>query len=181
MYVVTMIPRLTKMLQSVAFFAGDKIYTEVDLDSDPNYIRICDQCAMKLLKNTATMVGLIIVSCAIYSCFPVYAFIFHNEIQLFCPVLLPFTDLESVNGIILNFINQMFINLIGISASIGIEIATCIVKNNVSAIVVAIGYETSQLSKYIESNVNESSKSIHVQFRNMLIQIQDFDRYIFLK
>lgn len=54
------------------------------------------------------------------------------------PILFPFSDLESVNGIIVNILNQMFIAVVGISAVISIEIVTCILKNSVYTIAAII-------------------------------------------
>lgn len=114
-----MIPSKKKAYQSLAFFAGDRIYTHVDEGSSPDYIRVCNQSATKLFESTATMLGIVATSMIILCIFPVYAFVFKNDIQLPIPVVLPFTDLETKNGITMNMANQLFIILIGATGNIG--------------------------------------------------------------
>lgn len=165
-----------KIYQSLAFFGGEKIYTDYNQNSDPNYIRICDQSAIKLLKDTAITLGIIVGSMNVYLGFPIYSFWFNHELQLPIPVLLPFTDDESSLGLLFNFINQLFVCLVGLSGNIGIEIITCILKNNVWAATEAIGYSIDEFSGAIESSEFKLIRMIDLKFRNILVQVQDFDR-----
>lgn len=114
-----MIPSKKKEYQSLAFFAGDRIYTHIKDDSNPSYIHVCNQSAIKLLKSTSTILGIVVSSMIILLVFPIYALVFKNDIQLPIPVVLPFTDLETKNGITLNIANQVFIVLIGATGNIG--------------------------------------------------------------
>lgn len=167
-----------KAYQSLAFFAGDKIYTRRDQNENPNYIQVCDQSAIKLLKSTSTTLGIVLFSMIILLIFPSYAFITKHDIQLPIPVILPFTDLESKNGITLNMANQVFIVLIGATGNIGIEIITCILKNNVWASTVAICYSIDEISEIIEYPDGHTKRSVDLKFRNILVQVQDLDRYV---
>lgn len=121
-YVLVMIPSKKKAYQSLAFFAGDRIYTHVVVDSNPDYIRVCNQSAIKLFKSTLSILGIVVSSMIILLIFPMYAFVFKNDIQLPIPVVLPFTDLRTKNGIILNLANQVFMVLIGATGNIGIKL-----------------------------------------------------------
>lgn len=69
-YLMIMIPSQRKKLQSILFFADDHIYTDIDKTSDPVYISICDQSAVKLLKSTTKVLGLFYTSLITYTVFP---------------------------------------------------------------------------------------------------------------
>lgn len=171
-----MIPSKIKAYQSLTFFAGDRIYTNVEQDSNPDYIKVCNLSAIKLFKSTSTMLGIVATSMIILLIFPMYAYIFKHDIQLPIPVVLPFTDLESKIGITLNVANQVFISLIGFSGNIGIEIITCILKNNVWASTIAICHAIDVISECIEHPENDMKRLIDLKLRNILIQVQDLDR-----
>ncbi|XP_031639326.1 uncharacterized protein LOC116351370 [Contarinia nasturtii] len=177
-YILVIFPMKKKAYQSLAFFAGDKIYTNRDQNESPAYIQVCDESAVKLLKSTSTTLGIVLFSMIILLIFPPYAFITKNDIQLPIPVILPFTDLESKNGITLNMANQVFIVLIGATGNIGIEIITCILKNNVWASTVVICYSIDEISEFIEHPEGDMKRFIDLKFRNILIQVQDLDRFI---
>lgn len=171
-------PTIKKEYQSLALFAGDKIYTNIDEDSNPNYIKVCNESAIKLFKSTSKTIGIVATSMIILLIFPMYAYIFKNDIQLPIPVILPFTDLESKNGLTLNLANQVFMAFMGGTGNIGIEIITCILKNNVWASTVAICHSIDDISESLECpNVGAMSRVIDLKFRNILIQIQDLDRF----
>lgn len=173
-----MIPSKLKTLQNLAFFAGEKIYTDSTDDCDLSYIRVCDQSAIKLLKSTTKTMGIIAIGIIICVTFPILAFVLYNDIQLPIPVLLPFTDIESATGITLNLLNQLFISFIGITGNIGIEIATCLFKNSVWASTVAIRHSINDFSAVIETSLKTPAKILDYRFRNILMQVQDYDRYV---
>lgn len=170
-----------KILQSLGFFGLDRIYTDTSMDSDLNYVKMCDQSAIKLLTSTSKTLSIIIISLNVLLIYPLYAFVFQNEIQLAIPVFLPFTDLKTKSGILLNLANQLFIAFVGTTGNIGIEITTCILKNNVWVSIVVICYSIDILTEYLEhphGNGENIERSIDLTFRNILIQIQDYDRYV---
>lgn len=166
--------------QSLIFFAGDNIYTDIKRDSNPNFIRVCDESAIKLLKNTIKTLIVVVGSMNMYLGFPMFSYTFHNDLQLPIPVLLPFTDDESSVGLLVNFLNQIFVAGIGLSGNIGLEIITCILKNNIWVSTVAIGHSVDEYTQEIIENKNKDRFTDRVfnvlEFRNILIQVQDLDR-----
>lgn len=171
-----MIESSRKMYQSLIFFVGDKIYINVDEDSNPKYVRLIDETAIKLLTSTLTTISIIIGSIIVYVGFPIYVFIFHNEIQFAVPVYVPFTDLSSTTGIIINVIQQCISVWIGVAGNIGIEIITCMLKNTVWACTVAICHSIDEISELLVKSKTCSSNLITSRFRNILVQVQDLDR-----
>lgn len=173
---MVMIRSRLRRYQNLYFFASKHIYTDIEEDSDADYIRVCDQSAIKLLTSTMKIMTIVIVSMIMHMMFPTFAYFKYNDIQWPMPVILPFTDPDSVNGLAINLVNQLFIGFTSSIGNIGIEISTCILNNTVWAIIVAIGHSIDELSGSTENpQSSTASNRIHL-FRNILIQVQDYDR-----
>lgn len=166
------VPSNIKIYHSLIFFA-EKIYTDIKKDASPEYIRICNESVIKLLKSTWKTLGIILLSVVMFLIFPVYAFVVNHDLQLPIPVLLPFTDLNSSNAIALNLFNQMFISLNGGTGNVGIEMITFILKNTVWASTMAICYSIDEFSNLITHSESNSSTTVLYTFRNIVIQLQD--------
>lgn len=170
-------PSKREAYRSLAFFAGDKIYTEVTVDSEPTYIRVCDKSAIKLFSSTAKTVGIIAASMIVLLIFPTYAFVFNNDIQFPVPVILPFTNIRTRHGMMINIVNQVVLSVFGCTGNISIEIITCMMKNNIWAATVVICHGIDEISFYIENQESAATKKhIEAKFRNILVQVQDLDR-----
>lgn len=176
MYVSVMNDTIRPKLRSLVLFAGEHIYTDITPQSTPAYISACDKSAIKLLKNSFTNMSLILVSNFLYGSFPMYAFFIKHEIQLALPVFVPFTDLDSLFGLILNLFNQLFISVTGIVGNYAIEIGTCMIKNSMWGATVAISFAIDNVSRSIKEHNHKSSRYCDFEFRNILIQLQDYDR-----
>lgn len=181
MYYLAMIPWTRKMLRCLVFFAAENVYVN-NWRGNPNYIRSCDQSAIKLFKSTAITLAAISIFAALYFGFPFFTYISRNELQFPVPVLFPFTDIETPNGIAINILSQLFMTYFGATGNIVIEIIQIIFKNTVWAITVAICHSVDEFSMAIENldSTPTSRRFIDYSFRNILVQIQDLDRYILL-
>lgn len=161
-------------LQRLVHFSGESIYTDVNLESNPRYIQICDQSAIRLMNDVLKVVGVMILCSIIYSFNPMYALVYLHEIFLPYPVFFPFTDSTTMHGIIINMANQLFLGLIGIAGNLGIEVMTCMIKNTVWVAATAICYSIDELTDSVKQS--KPSRIIDMEFRKMLIQVQDLDR-----
>lgn len=173
-YAKTIIPSEQRMLKSLLFFGGEKIYTKFGPNFDPNYIRTCEKSAIKLLKTTATTLCLLVTCNCVYFIFPMYALLLKHEIQFPLPVFLPFTEFKGTVDILLNVLIQMYMSLFGIVGNIGIEVMTSIIKNTVWATSAAVCYSIDVLSNSIEQR--KSATIIDDELRAISIQVQDYDR-----
>lgn len=173
-YSLTVLSSKIPKFQSLLRFAGERIYT--DDKSNGKYHRVVDQSAVQLLKETIKTLSLVSGSLAIFCFFPLYSIIFKNDLQFPLPVILPFTTLDTYNGLFVNVLNQFFICLLGFTGNCGIEIIACILKNTIWASAVPIRYEFDELTN--ELHELESAECVEIKFRlrNILVQIQDFDR-----
>lgn len=175
-YLMVMIPSQMKMYQSLAFFSGDKIYTDINEHSNMGYIRVCDNSALKLLKTTAITIMIIVVSMNIYVGFPITSSMFTGVLQLPIPVYLPFTDYTTDYGVILNIGNNIFVGVVGLAGNVGVEIITSMLKNTVYVCTATIGYSVHEITILLENHEQKVTRIINHQFRNTLVQIQDLDR-----
>lgn len=161
--------------RSLVFFVGDKVYVDVNRQSNPSYIRAIDKSAVKLLKSTLITLGIVIGSMNLYVGFPVTASLLGKDLQLPIPVLFPFTNYETKFGLIVNLMNNFFAASIGLAGTIGLEIVTSMLKNTVWASTVAIKLAIDEISDQL-TIPDRPMNTISCQFRNVLIQTQDLDR-----
>lgn len=158
------------------FFSGDKIYTNINKQSNLQYIRVCNKNAVELLKSTTIIHSIIIGSMNIYVVFPLTTSLFSDEIQLPIPQLLPFTDYTTTYGLILNVLNNVCVCVIGLAGNVGIEIISSMLKNTVWACTDAVCFSIKEMCDLIENHQQKHCRNIECQFRNIFIQIQDLDR-----
>lgn len=190
-----MVPQSRKEFRSLVYFVGEKVYTDIDGKSDPSYIKAIDGSAIKLMTSTLQTTAIVTVSMIIYLIYPVIVYIQSNELHLPIPILVPFTGLETKNGIIINLWNQSSIAVMIIVGNIGIEMITCMLKNSVWAITVAICHTIEVISNSVEQSVNKSAEQpaessteqtakeskldsieINSYIQNLSIQVRDLDR-----
>lgn len=171
-----MVPSKLKILKSITFFPIEKIYSYVDDESNREYANVCNQSAIKLIKDTMKTLAIIMISVTIFSMFPMFASFQSDEVEFMIPVLFPFTDLESQTGIIVNMLNQFVSGSIAMTSNIGIEILNCILKNAVWSSANAVCYSIDELSPILRKSKQISSKVIDYRLRNIVIQVQDIDR-----
>lgn len=169
-------PFFEEMWQSLAFFSGDKIYTDVNDNSNMGYIRVCDDCAIKLLKSTVGTLTMVVVSMNIYVGFPITSSIFTGDLQMPVPVYLPFTDYTTTLGLVLNLMNNVYIGTVGLAGTVGIELITCLLKNTVLVSTATVCYAIDEVTVMLEKSKELSKRVIGAQFRNILVQVQDLDR-----
>ncbi|XP_031627340.1 uncharacterized protein LOC116343436 isoform X2 [Contarinia nasturtii] len=175
-YFWALYPPTTAKFRSIIFFVEDEMYP--DEDEDFKLMEACNSSAIRLLKGTSKTLGLLMLSFAMMTIAPTYEFIFKNNIQLIVPIIFPFTDFETKTGMNLNMANQFFIMLFGLIPNLLIEIGTCMLKNYVWTFTVVIGHSIDKISQSLEHPQGDEKTKIDLLYRNILIQIQDYDRFI---
>lgn len=177
-YFMIFSPSQLKELQSLIYFSGPKIYASQM--SNRKYARMCEQSALKLLSNTIRIILTFLISCSIPAIFTMFILIRDHELDLPIPVIFPFTDLNSTSGLTINFINQVYIATVGIASNVGIEIIVCLVKNTVWMMTVGMRYAIDEVIEKLTSFPMTTTLSIDYSLRNILLQAQDFDRYLYI-
>lgn len=177
-YVKTFIPSKRLELQSLVYFSGENVYPDINEGSDRRYVKMCDRNAIKLLFDTMRALGIISISNLVLLMLGMFAYIYKHEIQLPVPVLFPFTDLETINGITINLLNQLFISFTGFAGLVGIEIATCILRDSLLIITASMCFSIDEMSEKIIDSMQNRPIHIDYHFRHILVQAQDFDRWV---
>lgn len=178
-YTLIFYPSQIKEVQSIIYFSGPKIYAGTNQMSNRKYARMCEQSALKLLSNTIEILMIFLISSSIPAVFSIFILIRDHELNLPIPVLFPFTDLNSISGLTINFINQMFVAIVGMGGNIGTEIIVCLIKNTVWMMAVGMSYAVDEIIEQLTSFSMTLPISVDYSFRNILLQAQDYDRYKF--
>lgn len=174
-YFIWMRAPTRKLFQSLVLFAGNVIYKDIDQNSDPDFNRVCNESAVKCLKSVVVTFFLLVIPTMIYGIFPISATMFNGDFQLPIPNLLPFTDYKTTHGRILNILNNIYVMTLGMPANISAEIYMCMIKNTICAFTVVISCSIEKISVLLETPAPKNRQIIG-KFRNILVQVQDFDR-----
>lgn len=175
-------PSTRKQLKFLYNFSGDHIYK--NSKTTPLNNRICDRLATNLLTDSLKN-GLIVMFALFLSvCVPMYnIFINSNESdydsQFVIPIVMPFIDPYTPNGFYINLTSQTFICMFGVFAIPTIEIMVCFFMNGVS---VSAAVTSNQLTEFEHAIKNEDQFSAECiwKFRNIIVKIMDFDRFVWI-
>ena len=158
-------------IRSLIFFAEHSIYK----NCNDNRLRdILDARVKKLLKVVLVILAIYISASISFVLLPVY-FIINGERILITSAMLPFTDYDTW-GYYLSVLNSAFWAAATTWFNVASEITFALIINNLwSAVdVIKFSFEETDKTYRKDRNRKEQAKA----FRNCLIQIQDFDRYI---
>lgn len=161
-------------LNSLVNFSGKFIY--IDDNASTKYNKICEKSVMNLLKNVVIVVTLVIFAHLLALVGPIHAYIFNDIRVTPTATHLPFLEKDSNTGFMLNLAQQSVIAFYSMSANITVEIMTCLIANTISTIPKLIRLNLKELAD--EAQKKYSRLSIHIRLRNVLIQVQDYDRCI---
>lgn len=180
-YSLAIIPSNRARLQTAIFFVVNHLYiNDDDNASNVAYNHICDQSAIKLLRSTTKTLGILVSSIILAATLPIIITISRHEIQLVIPVLVPFTDLQSWQGLCINALNQLITTFVGACATIGIEIIICIWKNSLWTLSAAVCYSLDELMRSFNESDASTNRIVKYHFRNVVLQMRDRDRYAIL-
>lgn len=173
-YILVIIPSKRNQYRRVYDFGGNFIYGNCGQSSSVHY-SVCDQMAINLVTKSLIIALLVTISLGMAACVPLYKFIFTDEREFIIPIILPFIDPNASNGFYINLTNQLIICGLGGLVIPGIELITCIMKNNAE---VAAKVIKSSLLDYKRELKKSKKPSIewNREFRNIILKILDFER-----
>lgn len=161
-----------RKLHAIINFGGKYIYQ--DINDGTKFNAVCDKSAKDLLRQVLIVVPLVIISYAQISIGAFYAYFVHGILTTPMGTLLPFTNDDSRLCFIINTCHQIFIAVFATLGSAGIEICACMINNVVTLTPKLILLNVEELENdLISDGWTLKTKS---KLRNILIQIQDFDR-----
>lgn len=106
---------------------------------------------------------------------PMYKTLFTDENEMMIPIVVPFTDPDSPNGFLIAMGYQGLVSLGGLFIVPGSEIVSCVMKNNVAAIAAVIENGLTEFQDRLRKDKRFLPKH-GIPFRNLIVQIMDFDR-----
>lgn len=154
-------------------YSGDHIYKDVK-DASP-FSELCEESIEKMRKSYIVLVIVIFISIGSVSVGPIDAYIRKGIKVTPFGTKPPFFDEDSDIGFYVDLGYQSLIMPFAIISSICIELCQCMTYNTVELCAAAVTLNSEILSKTLETEKKWTVNS-QAYFRNMLMQIQDFDK-----
>ena len=158
--------------RSLIFFAGDSIYKQC---KDPKLQKSLDKSATKLIKLVTTISALLFSGFIAFVALPLY-FILNGDRILLISVVLPFTEVDTNWGYFFNVLNMLTLAYLTAFINIGVDSTFVMIITNLWAGVDAVKFAMKDMETLNTLNDNKTEQDI--RFRNIVIQIQDLDRYL---
>lgn len=171
MFIIVITPSTSKQYRHMYNFAGNFLYGRTDYNNN-----VRDRMAISLLTSTSKVLTLLMVTFTFIMIAPIYENLFNDGREMIIPVVLPFIDPDTKNGFYINSASQMFCLALGAVIVPGTEIMTCVLKNTISAMAAIVEDSLLELGKNLEIDEQFSDLRVY-QFRNIVVQILDFDRF----
>lgn len=161
-------------INSLAIFSGKFIY--LDSKESSEYNRICERNVMKLVKNIVAVSFTVIFSHLLILVGPIYAYIFNGVRITPMATHLPYFEKDSDTEFMVNLALQCVVALYSITGNVTVEIITCLINDTVSSVPELIRLNLDEMTDEVQKKYSQLSVSIRL--RNVLIQVQDFDRCV---
>lgn len=159
-------------MKSVLRFAGDFIYP--DNRKQSMALTIGEQGFDKMLKSYIILSGIIVTSMSAVALGPLRIFLMYRKWSTPLGVQFPLADVSDI-AFYADLIIQVVIAFIGILTTVAIEMIQVIIINAVEISAVVIVSNIGMLGNQLNDAGKFSAESAG-NFRNICIQIQDFNR-----
>lgn len=147
------------------FYADDK--------GTSQYHTICEKHVIKLFILTAIILVMISLSYGAAALSALYAIVYVDRRYTFLGTDIPYLDSSDPSDYAIVITIQFIISLISLLSNITIEIGVVLVHNAFELMPVLIRLRSDELSS--ELNTNGQSLNALFRFRNICLQIQDFN------
>lgn len=158
--------------KSLLNFAGDFMYE--DKKGSSRFSMVCDEGARKMWKSYAILTCIICNSMSLVSLGPMVLFFTTGVWITPLGTQFPYADRSDI-AFYLDLLIQMGIAIIGILVTVSIEMSQVIVNNAVEMAADVIKLNVDELKENLTDECEMKLKS-HANYRNVMLQIQDFDR-----
>lgn len=161
--------------RSILNFAGDYMY-EDKKNSASRFSMVCEGGAQKMLKSYIIMTCIICTSMNIVTMGPTLLFLRTGVWITPLGTQFPYAD-QSDFAFYLDLVIQMAVGFLGIMITVSIEMSQVIVNN---AIIMGSDVTTLSANELTEQLSSDGGVNVVAQakFHNLVLQIQDFDRYV---
>lgn len=155
-------------------FAGKFIYKNQKPRTELEHI--INESASQLLNQTFIIVTLVVFSLSLSLIGPMYVLVFYGEYAIPTGHVMPFVEADTLRGYIINMIAQMFVGACAFISVLTIEIAGCVINNTYKTMANIVCYNMRKFSDHLRHGT--FSYANEVEFRNILVQLQDLEAYI---
>lgn len=174
-YILILLPSTRKQYCHLFNFAHEYIFEKTMTSSRID--SVCDKMAIDLLASSIKTTIVMIFSMSLTVCIPFYQTLFTDQRQMIIVVILPFTDPETYDGFMINFVNQVVFCAVGYLILPGVELVLCVLKNAASSAAAVIEVTILEFQDSLRPN-GFTNESIW-QFRNIILKMSDFERFDF--
>lgn len=175
MFVIVLLPGTRTQCRHLYNFGGDFVYA--NSGNSPKNQYICDKMAIDLMISSLIIYLIVIASLFLAVCVPLYKIFLTDEVEWIIPVILPFVDPDSQNGLYLNLTNQLISAAFGVIIVPATELITCVLKNNCLATAAVIENTIIELQNLLQNDKTFSNERIW-QFRNIILKTMDHERFV---
>lgn len=127
----------------------------------------------KLTQNIAIVLSMTLISYGLMGIVTLYIIAIKRQRVTFVGTEIPFTNIQSDIGFVMNLIEQLFLALISLIFYMSVEIGTCLVQNSLEMIPEIIRLDIQKLNKDLRRNgMNMHAKS---RLIDIFIKIQDYN------
>lgn len=159
-------------VNNIVNFGQKYIYQD---DNKPsNYNTLCEKMIVKLIGNTTIIMVSILIAYSIIGCNALYVFIFDGTRLTFVGTEIPFVDINTDTGFLINIVEQFFLTSVSLTANITIEIGVCLVHNAFEMIPSLMQFDSDELKN--ELQLNGMSSNAKMRLRNIFMKVQDYNR-----
>lgn len=127
----------------------------------------------KLTQNITIVLSMTLISYGLMGIVTLYMIAIKRQRVTFVGTEIPFTNIQSDIGFVMNLIEQLFLALISLIFFMSVEIGTCLVQNSLGLIPEIIRLDIQKLNKDLRRNgMNMHAKS---RLIDIFIKIQDYN------
>lgn len=134
-----------------------------------------DQRVTELLRNVLIISGLLCSGFIVFESLPLARFILTGQRTMVTAVQLPFFNPETNIGYIVNVINQTILSHFIVFCNVGHDCTLAMIINSMWAGADVIKFSIEEMVQRHSITGNDADQKR--RFRNVLMQIQDLDRY----
>lgn len=172
-YILVVLPSTHEKYRRIHNFGGDYIYSNSRISEEVN--SVCDRMAIDLVIRSIIVNCLISLSLVLTIVSQMQKIILTGEYVLIIPIILPFIDVETRTGYLINTLNHLAICALGTTVIPALELITCVIKNNASVMAAVIKSTILGFAKTLKRS-DHLPKNINSEFRNIVLRIMDFER-----
>lgn len=136
------------------------------------YNLLCEKMVGNLVKETLTVLGLLITSYVALGLGTMYVIIFQHSRATFFGIEIAFLERDSDVGYAMNLFIQLIMSAVALIANISIEIGECLATNAVEAIPEIIQFDIGEFE--IELQSNGMSLIAIMRMRSILLKVHDY-------